>query len=177
MGIVGYVFLVLFALLLLCSVFPTKGGPKIFVVLSGSMEPKIHPGSIVIINQQRDYEVGDVVTFGANTLKTIPTTHRIVEIKEVDGVKMYTTKGDANNSPDSATISKDTVRGKVFVSVPYVGYLLSAVKTKQGLVAIVIIGTIIVYSEVMRIQKEAKDLYRKRKEKYVKKDSDEKTPA
>jgi len=79
------------------------------VVQSGSMEPAIHTGSVVMVKPASDYKIGDVITFGEVSKTKAPITHRIYDIKVVDGNPVYITKGDANNAPDARESSKRDV--------------------------------------------------------------------
>ena len=143
------------ALFLILSVVPIKGGYKTLVVLSGSMEPKIHTGSVVAIKAEKEYKIGDVITFGENTKTKTPTTHRIFEIKETDGMKSYITKGDANNAPDQKPVSEKEILGKVLFSVSYVGYAVAAAQKPIGFLLIVVVpAVIIIYEEAQNIKKE-----------------------
>lgn len=155
----------LIALFLIFSVIPIKGGYKTMVVLSGSMEPKIHTGSVVAIKPEKEYGVGDVITFGESSKTKTPTTHRIFEIKDENGVKTYTTKGDANNAPDQKTVTQAEILGKVLFSVPYAGYAVVAAQKPIGFVLIIVVpAVIIIYDEALNIKKEIvkKMDYRKR---------------
>jgi signal peptidase len=67
----------LIAVLLIISVLPITGNFKVLTVLSGSMEPNIHTGSVVVVKPTKDYKIGDVITFGPYTKTQTPTTHRI----------------------------------------------------------------------------------------------------
>jgi signal peptidase len=146
---------VLVGLFLIISLFPVKGNYQIKVVLSGSMEPEIKTGSIVVIKPAKQYNIGDVVIFGKDTRTDIPTTHRLVSSRAVDGVMLYTTKGDANNAPDNTEIRLPDIHGKVLFSVPYAGYVLDFIKKPLGLVIVIVIPAIfIVYDEVRKIMKE-----------------------
>jgi len=145
------------------------GGLKIYSVQSGSMEPSIYTGSIVISVPTDNYQLRDIITFKAekdrldNNPKYI-TTHRIYEIKVIDGQENYITKGDANNTPDIVPTSKDLVLGKTIFSIPLLGYLVAFAKTREGLIFLVIIpATIIIYSELISIKNEAKKLLEERK--------------
>lgn len=143
------------ALFLIFSVVPIKGGYKTLVVLSGSMEPKIHTGSVVAVKPAREYKVGDVITFGENTKTKTPTTHRIFEIKEANGVKSYITKGDGNNAPDQKPVTQAEIIGKVLFSVPYAGYAVAAAQKPIGFMLIIVIpAVIIIYDEAQKIKKE-----------------------
>lgn len=164
--IIYYVFLVaiaLVAVLLVWSALPIKNGPKVFIVQSGSMEPAIKVGSVVIVKSVSDYRVGDIITFGPYSKTKPPTTHRIYEIKGDCPNCTYVTKGDANNGPDQRDIRPADVVGKVMFDVPYVGYAVAAAKTPIGFALIIIIpAAIIVYDEVRKILGEVKNLRKKR---------------
>jgi len=158
--------IIFIALVFIVSVFPISGNIKILSVLSGSMEPKIHTGSIVIIKPASEYKVGDVVTFGQNTKTEVPTTHRIAEERLQDGNKVFLTKGDANNAEDNKEISEKDIIGKVFVSVPYVGYIIDFIKKPVGLLIVIVIpAVIIVYDQIQNISKEIKKMMKKRRTK------------
>jgi signal peptidase len=154
------------AIFLVLSVFPIKGGYKTFIVLSGSMEPKIHTGSIVIVKPENNYQVGDVITFNENNKLNTPVTHRIAGIKEDKGESFYTTKGDANDSPDLQEVKGGEIIGKVLFSVPLVGYAVNTVKKPFGFMLVIIIPVvIIVYEEFRKIIAEIKRMVRERKNK------------
>lgn len=159
------------ALLLIFSVFPLKGNYLTLVVLSGSMEPKIGIGSIVAVKPSSEYKVGDVITFGAATKKQSPTTHRIVEIKNEKDGKTYVTKGDANDVPDQKTAAESEILGKVFFTVPYLGYAVNTAQKPIGFVLLVVVPTvIIIYDEFLNIKKEIARVWKKRKEKKMPKE-------
>jgi signal peptidase len=119
------------------------------------MEPAIHTGAIVAVKPMPDYKVGDIITFGPNTKTKVPTTHRITEIKNNNGVFTYTTKGDANNAPDTTEIRQSEIIGKVLFSVPYAGYAVDAAKKPWGFAAIIIIpALLIIFDESKKIKDE-----------------------
>lgn len=165
---VYYVFLVCIAgiaILLIVFTFPITGNFKVFVVQSGSMEPAIHTGALVAIKPAADYKIGDIVTFGQITKIKAPTTHRINDIKVVDGQPVYITKGDANNAPDAKEISKSEIIGKVLFNVPYVGYAVDTAKKPFGFMLIIIVpAVIIIYDEIKKIWREMKRMKEKKKE-------------
>jgi len=144
------VFITLIALYFLSSNINIFGSYKSFIVQSGSMEPAIMTGDIVIIQKQDKYYVSDVVTFYNNEHRIV--THRIVEINE-----KFSTKGDANRSFDQDTISDNQIIGKVILIVPRLGYLMSFVKTRNGLILLVLIpAAIYILDELLKITKNAK---------------------
>ena len=155
--------LIALAVVLVVPMLPISGNFQIRVVQSGSMEPAIKTGSVVLIKPLSDYKIGDIITFEGNFKdakgRKIPTTHRITDAKVDVGAVSYQTKGDANDSVDQSLISKNKVVGRVLVSVPYVGYLVAGVQTGYGLLAIVVIPAImIIFDQASRIIKEVKKL-------------------
>jgi signal peptidase len=160
-----YTVVVIFAFLAISSKF-SIGGFKLLVVRSGSMEPAIKTGSMVIDKSFNDYNVGNIVTFKNKDKPKETTTHRIANIKYQGDIKLFTTKGDANDSADSEQIAQDRIEGKVIFSIPYFGYAASFARTLPGLIFIIVIpATIIVYEEMKKIHYETKQIVKCRKEK------------
>jgi signal peptidase I len=161
--------LVILVLLLGATLLPIPGNYKILTVRSGSMEPAIRTGSIVVMKSARgpaaEYKVGDIITFGENTKTIAPTTHRIFEITETAGAKTYITKGDANNAPDQKPLAENEILGQALFSVPYAGYAVYAAKQPYGFVLIVVLpALLIIFDEIKNIRQE---LLRMRKEKDI----------
>ena len=160
-----YALLVFMALLVLASALPIPGGIKTFVVRSGSMEPKIKTGSVVVVAPKSEYKVGDVVTYGPNTKAKVPTTHRIISESGTPERRFYVTKGDANNTPDIREISKREIIGKVMLSIPYFGYVVAAAQKPAGFAVIVgIPALLIIGDQFMRIFREIKAIRQRKKE-------------
>ena len=152
------------AVLLTASLLPIPGNYQIKVVLSGSMEPAIHTGSIVIIKPADTYKVDDIITFGKDTKKDVPTTHRIMEMSVVSGEILYKTKGDANNGIDSQEVKESEVVGKVLFSVPYAGYLIDLAKKPIGFILLITIpAACVVIGEIKKIWIEAKKMKMKKR--------------
>ena len=105
-----------------------------YIVLSGSMEPEIGIGDIVISTdvKQEDIKVGDIISFQTRGMMV---THRVTEINEEDGVVRYTTKGDNNNTEDMGTITYESVVGKYNYKIPKVGYVVLFIQ--QNLIAVI----------------------------------------
>ncbi len=150
-------FLFCFVLLILVSFFPISGNIKLLSVLSGSMEPAIHTGSVVVEKPESEYKVGDIVTFGKDDTRNVPTTHRIVASRAQGGVLVFKTKGDANNAPDMNEVSFGDVHGKVLFSIPYFGYIIDFVRKPAGLFLVVILPVgVVIFDEVRKIIAEIK---------------------
>jgi signal peptidase len=117
---------------------PTFLGYKTFVVLSGSMEPNLNIGDIIIVKQVKDnkLKVGDVVSYkNSNTV----TTHRIIDISTKGEEIFYKTKGDANNIEDDKLVEGKNIEGKLVTSIPKIGNLSILLNNRTTIIAIVII--------------------------------------
>ena len=134
-----------------------QGSLRFLVVLSGSMEPSIRPGDIVVSvrDDPSNLNVGDIVSFQkVETAKKTLITHRIVNITDENGTRYYQTKGDANDHPDQLLTPQQNVVGKVVITIPYLGYLPHFVKTPLGFVLIIVLpGSLIILSESVSIYK------------------------
>lgn len=150
-------FIAAIAVLLIISVLPITGNYKVLTVLSGSMEPAIKTGSVVVVKPANNYKIGDIITFGEISKTKAPTTHRIADIKVQDSQPIYITKGDANNTPDQKEVAGKEIIGKVLFDVPYVGYAVYAAKKPWGFALIIIApAMIIIWDEARKIWKEIK---------------------
>ena len=100
-------------------------GLQVFTVLSGSMEPTYHVGSLIYVKDVDPYELesGDVITFMLD--EDTVATHRIVEVvpDENDStVVRFKTKGDANDAEDGSHVHYKNVIGSPVFTIPKMGY-------------------------------------------------------
>ena len=107
------------------------------VVLSGSMEPELSVNDMIVVTPQDSYQVGDVVVYQSYGTLIV---HRIISI---DGESVIT-QGDANTKPDQP-IKLSDIKGEVVTSIPYVGLILSFVRSPLGI--ILILGTAFILME------------------------------
>lgn len=152
--------------IILFSKLPLKNNINVYSVQSGSMEPSLKTGSMIIVYPLNSYKINDIITFRSNEeqMKTNNITHRIFEIENVNGNIFYVTKGDANDSQDNERIVKSQIIGKVMLGIPYMGYLVNFIKTLAGLIVLIIVPSlIIIYEEINNIKKETKNIINKRK--------------
>ena len=110
-------------------------GYQVFTVLSGSMEPVYHTGSLIYVKDvdYRDLGEGDVITFMLN--EDTVATHRIVGVvpdEEDPSVVRYRTKGDANDAEDGALVHYKNVIGSPVFTIPYLGYVANYIQNPPG---------------------------------------------
>ena len=108
------------------------------VVVSGSMEPAFYRGDIVLVQKAdflgikefnpEDVQVGDVVVYDAAWFDQ-PVIHRIINITDINGTKMYVIKGDNNDRADPYYVPADRIQERVVTVgdnlfiIPKIGYL------------------------------------------------------
>jgi signal peptidase I len=116
------------ALAVAVVVAPKVLGAVPLTVLSGSMEPGLSPGDVVVVRPvaAEDIRVGDVVTFQPVSDDPSLVTHRVVGLGvSGTGESTFTTRGDANGADDEPVVA-DQVMGRVAYSVPLVGHVTNA---------------------------------------------------
>lgn len=126
---------------------PMPFGYGAAVVLSGSMEPELSKGDLIVVKETDSFDIKDVVVYQDGQSLVV---HRIIEINENE----ITTKGDANNTADKP-IESSLIKGKVVFSVPYAGSIVEFIKTPIG--TILIIALAIILLEVPRLKEKQKD--------------------
>ena len=134
--------IILGVVVILTIVAPMIFGIMPYVVLSGSMEPEIKTGAVAYVNTKvkpEEIKEGDIISF---KLKGIGVTHRVAKVNDD---KTFTTKGDANNTEDPEPVTYVDYKGKTVFSIPYLGNIISQIKTTPGACAI---GVIIIINVV-----------------------------
>lgn len=92
-----------------------------------------------------------------------------MRVEKQNGNTSYVTKGDANEDPDTEKRPEQSVVGKVLFSVPFVGYLVNFAKTKNGLLMLIIIPSVlIVINEIINIKNESLKILEEKRKKLVK---------
>jgi len=144
------------------SEIPDIFGYKIFVIVSGSMEPNINKGDVIFIKEakEQELEIGDIISF--NDRGEI-VTHRISNINNDEGKVLYITKGDNNKKEDRESISYDKIEGEYIFKLNGFG---NFIKILQNKIVLILLFTILIlnYLYMKRINKRKK----KREEKRIK---------
>lgn len=106
-------------------------GYQPYCVLSGSMEPTYHTGSLIYVKKAdpQDIKVGDPITFVLDENLTV-ATHRVIEIDEAD--RHFYTKGDANEYPDASPVHFNNLIGRPAFTIPYMGYVANYIQNPPG---------------------------------------------
>jgi signal peptidase len=128
------------------NAFPMPLGFGLSVVLSGSMEPELSTGDLLLVVAREEYKPDEVVVFLDGRSAVV---HRIISM---DGDTVVT-QGDANNQADEP-ISTELICGKVVLAIPLVGYLVSVIKTPLGTLLILALAVWLLNRSFRREQKE-----------------------
>jgi len=122
-------------------------------VYTGSMEPAIPVGSVVVIKpvDPETLKIGDIICFKLSEPTSI--THRIINVT----TEGFITKGDANEDPDQWIVKRENVIGKAIFTIPYIGYIGYFVRTPIGFILLIVIpASLIIIIEIRNIIKELK---------------------
>jgi signal peptidase I len=142
----GFAFagLALIALLLL-TIGPLVLPYKTLTVYSGSMEPTIHTGSVIVDLPvaAKDVKVGDIITFQKPSDATVLITHRVVAVESGPGGLSFITKGDANPASDSWRVPASGNGYKFWFSIPSIGFLLAWLQSPLGRILFLVIPAIL----------------------------------
>lgn len=140
-----------------------SGNPKsplfgAYVIISPSMVPTIKVEDAIVIMRKEPDELkkGDIITFLSSDPRYsgLTITHRIVGIEKSEKGYFYRTKGDNNNTEDSALVSSDNVYGKVILKIPKIGYIQYVLTQAYGWVLLVVVPCLgIVIFDILKLIK------------------------
>ena len=139
------IFLIIIAISVAFIAFPQFGN-KALIVRSGSMQPAIDVGSIVVTRpiENGTYSKGDIIAFRSEKNSETLITHRVVSVEKGPDGTFYKTKGDANEEVDGWSVSEKNVLGKVGLTIPYAGRVLTFAKSDIGFPTLIIFPALLV---------------------------------
>ncbi len=138
---------VVLLLALVVIVVPRVAGATPMTILTTSMEPRLPPGTLIVVKPTPigQIRVGDVMTYQIHSGDPAVVSHRVVTIaSSSDGTKSFITKGD-NNAEADPPVAEVQVRGVVWYSVPWIGYVNSVMNGPDRswvvpVIAVVLLG-------------------------------------
>lgn len=172
--IINLIIYPIITILLICSIFivlqviknpgetANLFGYKVFNIISGSMEPNLNIGDIVIIKEIKteNIEKGDIITFRQ---EGSAITHRVVDIVKENENTYYQTKGDNNNANDDVLVSNKDIEGIYVFRIPKLGIIISNIRNTTSIIIIVLVLYLIY--KIMQIKDDRKIArHEKRKE-------------
>jgi signal peptidase I len=143
----GYTLIFLFICIAVFVYMAPHLGWRIDAVNSGSMEPELRVGSVVIIKpvDPETIVVGDIITYRIPSIDNTMVTHRVIEIKQSTSL-YFQTRGDANLKADPFIVSGSDLIGKLWVNIKGLGPFIEFLKTIYGFVLTVILPGIVLLS-------------------------------
>lgn len=123
-------------------VIPRVSGSTPYTILTTSMEPTSPPGSLVVVKPVQPAEImaGTAITYQIRSGEPDVVTHRIVATRQSGyGETTYITRGDNNGSDDESPVQFEQIRGKVWYSVPYMGYVNNWLNGEQRRITVTVI--------------------------------------
>ena len=145
------------ALVLALVVVPRVLGGAALTVLTGSMEPSLSPGDMVVVRGVDDpaatTQVGDVVAFQPTSDDPTLVMHRVVAKKFATDGTWFVTRGDDNGADDDP-IQPAQIQGVVTYSVPWIGYATLWAGQRTGFLAALGGAALLGYAVVMVLRPE-----------------------
>lgn len=126
LGLSGGLLALVAALAAAAVIIPFLTGSVALTVLTGSMEPGLPPGTLVVVRPTPpvNIRIGDVMTYQIESGKPEVVTHRVIGVvASSDGSRTFTTQGDNNPQADPNQVVEEQVKGTVWYSIPLLGYL------------------------------------------------------
>ena len=120
-----------------------------YTVLSGSMEPAYHVGSLIYVRpiDAQDIKIDTPLTFTVSD-GSLVATHRVVEIIEENGETLYITKGDANDVTDPPLKYSRVIGSPVF-SIPFLGYFSTWLQSGAGVIAGIALAAMLLLTSLL----------------------------
>lgn len=149
LGLSGGLLALVVLLGVMAIVVPAVGGATPMTVLTGSMEPNLPPGTLVIVRpvETQDVRVGDVITYRITPTESGVVTHRVTDVaKSSDGIRSFTTKGDNNDLADAAAVAPRQLVGTLWYSIPWIGYVNNLVGANRAWLVPVVVFAFLLYA-------------------------------
>ncbi len=133
-----------------------------YVVSSGSMIPTLNINDVLIVQGGNfdEVQVGDIIVFHRPNIHDKIIVHRVIDINEVNGVRVITTKGDANPSVIPGTdypITADDYIGKVIYVIPKLGYVTNIIPPPVNYIIVAVILALIFMNTMKKNKKKQSD--------------------
>ena len=129
---------------------PSILGVRVFSIQTKSMYPTFEPGDLIFdkaVKDSSDLEIGDIITYwtvidGQRVLNT----HRIIQIYDGGGYRIFETQGDNNTIADALTVHESEVVGKFNgTRMKGVGKVFDYLQTSTGFLLVVVIPVAIFF--------------------------------
>lgn len=141
------------AVLAVAVLLPRLGGATPYVIETGSMQPGLPPGTLVVVRPVDPGRLapGSVITYQLRSGKPEVVTHRVVaQGFDTTGGLRFRTQGDANNTADAAWVRPAQIKGEQWYAVPLLGHLTTLLTGAQReLLLTLVVAFLLGYAAVM----------------------------
>lgn len=153
------------AMLAVAVLIPRLAGATPYTIMTGSMQPKLPPGTLAVTRPEpiEEIGVGTVITYQLRSGRPTVVTHRVVaQGVNGRGEILLRTKGDANDTVDKDWVRPVQVKGTVWYAIPYLGYPARMLTGQQHrylsyLVAAALLGyAAVMFGSVLRDRRRAR---------------------
>ncbi len=134
------------AILVVAVLIPRVAGATPYTILTGSMQPSLPPGTLIVVKPVDTDEIGigTVITYQLESGKATVVTHRVVAQRfNTKGEIQFQTQGDANNTPDENWVKPVQIRGAKWYAVPYLGHVNNMLTGKERQIAVYIVAALL----------------------------------
>ena len=166
--ITKFIFVAAISLLIMVQIFqrviPESDGFlgfRTFIIVSASMEPKIHKGDVILVRNKnpKDIKAGDIISYQGESseYKNKIITHQVTNIMTEDKKFIFYTKGLKNQSIDPA-VYEDQVYGVMVYKFFFLSLISKIIRNPIGFTIFVIVPLIIMFfSEIKSVFKEIEE--------------------
>jgi len=138
--------------LCLIAFMAIRGTMPFMPVFGTSMEPELHAGNLILIQDKNPEEVkvGDVIIYNVPSairdFYNYPpiVAHRVIEVRDTQYGIAWRTKGD-NSGEDPFTVRAQDLRGTVSSQIPFLGFPFLFLQSQQGLMFVAITLTLFAF--------------------------------
>jgi len=143
---------------------------QVLLVSTGSMQPALSVGSLILVIPQPSYQTGEVISYrnywvqaeiGSQTKKQIKqsvVTHRIVKTLSKDKTDKFQTKGDSNDEPDADLVKPEQILGKVMLVLPLWGWLSLLLQQKFIMAGLLILLLFSLCQQIINLLSQAYEI-------------------
>ena len=122
---------------------PSILGVRVFSIQTESMYPTLLPGDLLLGKGVKDattLERGDIITYWTVINgERVLNTHRIDEIYDGGGYRIFSTKGDNNPASDALTVHESEIVAEYTTRIPAIGKVFDYLQTSTGFLLVVVV--------------------------------------
>lgn len=152
-GLISGLLILVIAVGAMAIIVPAATGSRALTVMTSSMEPALPAGTLIVVKPQdpKTLAPGDVITYQLKSGEPTLVTHRVQQkLTLADGSAALITKGDNNPKPDPNPVQEVQVQGKLWYSIPFVGWVSNAFTgDARAWIIPVVVGALFIYAAWM----------------------------